>query len=152
MKTTLLRMSFAGAVGFVSVGIMVSGCNQAPPRAEPPAPKVAVAHPEMRKLVDYDQYHGWLKAVDSVDIRSRVRGHLQKIDFTDGDMVKKGQLLFELDPRTFEAEIGRANDQVKIYEAQKVASAKELARFKELLPKGGASQSQIDTTEAQTQA
>ena len=58
----------------------------------------------MRQVVDYDQYNGWLRATETVDIRARVRGHLDKIHFTDGDMVKKGQLLFELDPRPFQAD------------------------------------------------
>jgi RND family efflux transporter MFP subunit len=67
-------------------------------------------------------------------------------------MVEKGQLLFELDPRTFQAEIGRAADQVKIFEAQLVAAQKEEARFKELVGKGGASQSQVDQAEAETKS
>jgi RND family efflux transporter MFP subunit len=126
------------------------GCDSAPARAEPPPPKVTVAKPEVRQVVDSDQYNGWLRAAETVDIRARVRGHLDKIHFTDGDLVKKGQLLFELDPRPFQAEIERAKDQVKIYDAQQVAAAKEDARLKELVKKGGASQSQVDAAEAET--
>src|SRR5438874_8529016 len=99
-------------------GVTQSGCNSAPPRVEPPPPKVSVAKPQVRQLVDYDQYNGWLQPVGKVEVRARVRGHLQKVHFVDGDMVKKGQLLFELDPRPFQAEIDRSKDQVKIYEAQ----------------------------------
>ena len=134
----------------IALGMPLIGCGDPPARVEPPPPKVAVEHPEVRKLIDYDQYNGWLRATDTVDIRSRVRGHLDKIHFTDGDMVKKGQLLFELDPRPFQAEIDRARDQVKIYEAQVVAASKEEARLKELIKKGGASQSQVESAEAQT--
>jgi RND family efflux transporter MFP subunit len=138
-------------VAVVAIGALC-GCDNAPTRVEPPPPKVTVQHPELRQIVDYDQYNGWLRASDTVDIRARVRGHLDKIHFTDGDMVKKGQLLFELDPRPFQAEIGRAVDQVKIYRAQLVAAAKEEARFRELVQKGGASQSQVDMAEAETQS
>ena len=104
----------------------------------------------MRRVVDYDPYNGWLQAVETVDIRSRVRGHLDKVHFTDGDLVKKGQLLFELDPRAIQADIARAEDKVKIYQAQLVAAQKDEARLKELVKKGGASQSQVDSAEAQT--
>ena len=126
----------------------LTGCGSPPPRAEPPPPKVSVAKPEMRPLVDFDSYNGWLEPVETVEIRARVRGHLEKIHFTDGDMVKKGQLLFEIDPRPIQSDIDRAKDQVKIYEAQFVAASKEDARLKELVKKGGASQSQVDSAEA----
>jgi RND family efflux transporter MFP subunit len=131
-------------------GLALTGCNDAPPRAEPPPPKVSVAKPEMRPIVDFDQYNGWLAASDSVDIRARVSGHLDKILFKDGDIVTAKQPLFELDPRPFQAEIDRALEQVKIYEAQQVAAAKDQARLEELVKKGGASQSQVDTAEAAT--
>ncbi len=124
------------------------GCEQAPPRAEPPPPKVSVAHPEMRDVVDYDDYNGWLDATQTVEVRARVRGHIQSVNFTDGQLVKKDDLLFQLDPRPFEADIGRQQDQTAISKAQLVAAQKEDARLKELLGKGGASQSQYDKAEA----
>jgi RND family efflux transporter MFP subunit len=103
-------------------------------------------------VVDYDDYNGWLKPVQTVDVRARVRGHMDKVDFTDGDLVKKDQPLFELDPRPFQAEIDRSKDQVRIYEAQQVAAQKDEARFRELVKKGGASQSQVDSAEAQSKS
>jgi RND family efflux transporter MFP subunit len=134
------------------LGLAYAGCGSAPPRAEPPPPKVSVAKPELRQIVDYDQYNGWLQAVESVDVRARVRGHLIAIHFKDGDMVQKDQLLFELDPRPIQADIDSSKDQVKIFEAQQNAAAKEEARLKELIKKGGASQSQVDAAEAQTKS
>jgi membrane fusion protein, multidrug efflux system len=148
MRTMLFRLC-TGSLLASATGVALSGCDSAAARVEPPPPKVSVQHPEVRKLIDYDQYNGWLRATDTVDIRARVRGHLEKVHFVDGDMVKKDQLLFELDPRTFQAEIGRALDQVKISEAQLVAAAKEETRLKELLKKGGASQAQVESAEAQ---
>ena len=139
-------------VAAAATALVLSGCDSAPPRAEPPPPKVTVAKPEVRQIADADQYNGWLQAVETVDIRARVRGHLDKIHFKDGDLVKKDQLLFELDPRPFIAEIERSKDQVKIYEAQQVAATKEEARLKELVKKGGASQSQVDAAEAESKS
>jgi len=128
--------------------LAVAACEKEVARVAPPPPKVTVAHPEVRELVEYDQYNGWIDATDTVEVRARVRGHIQKIDFTDGEIVKKDQLLFELDPRPFEANVARANDQLKIYQAQTTAAQKEEARLKELLSKGGSSQSQVDKAEA----
>ena len=141
-----------GASASLAVCLLQSGCDNAPARAEPPPPKVTVARPEMRQVVDYDRYNGWLQPAETVDIRSRVRGHLQKVLFTDGDLVKKDQPLFELDPRPIQAEIDRTNDEVKIFQAQHTAASKEEARLKDLITKGGASKSQVEAAEATTLA
>src|SRR3954471_13634598 len=97
------------------IALTLSGCDSAPARAEPPPPKVTVARPEVRPVPDSDQYNGWLKPVETVDVRPRVRGHLEKVLFTDGDLVTKDKPLFELDARPFQAEIDRSSDQVRIY-------------------------------------
>ena len=150
MKTTAFH---AYAIALLAAAqLALPGCDSPAPRADPPPPKVSVAKPEVRQIVDFDQYNGWLQSVETVDVRSRVRGHLDKIHFVDGDLVQKGQLLFELDPRPIRAEIDGTKDQVKIYEAQWVAASKEEARLKELVGRGGASRSQVDAAEAQTKA
>src|SRR5258706_14093162 len=81
------------------------GCEKPQARAEPPPPKVTVASPQVREMIDYDQYNGWLDAAESVDVRARVRGHIQKIHFTHGHLVKKNDLLIELDTRPFMANV-----------------------------------------------
>ena len=148
MNSKLLSVAvLSGGLALAGVG---AGCDSAPPRAEPPPPKVSVAKPEMRPVVDFDPFNGWLQAAETVEVRARVRGHLDKVHFKDGDLVKKGQLLFELDPRPIQAEVDREKDQVKIYQAQHAAAVKEEARLKELVKKGGASQSQVDAAEAES--
>src|SRR4051812_32034977 len=128
------------------------GCEKAAARVEPPPPKVSVAHPEVREVVDYDPYNGWVDAADTVEVRARVKGHIQKIHFTDGQLVKKGDLLIELDPRPFESAVARQKDQKQIFQSQMVAAQKEFARLGELLSKGGASQSQVDKAEADSKS
>jgi RND family efflux transporter MFP subunit len=131
------------------MGIAAAGCNrEAPPPPQAAAPKVTVAHPEERELVDQDEYNGWLAASQSVDVRARVRGHIQKVNFTDGQLVKKDDLLFTLDKRPFQAQVNAALAQVRVYQAMKVAADKEFIRLRDLLGKGGASQSQVDKAEA----
>ena len=79
------------------------GCRTEEEPAPATGPKVTVAHPIERQLTDEDDFKGWLQASEEVELRARVRGHIQKIHFRDGDLVERGQLLFELDPRPFQA-------------------------------------------------
>jgi RND family efflux transporter MFP subunit len=123
-------------------------CAEKPAPPPPAPPKVTVAHPEQRTLVDEDNYNGWLEAAENVDVRSRVRGHIAKVLFTDGQIVKKGDLLFQLDPRPFEAEVGRSRDQLRVIEAQKVAADRDYQRMKELVTTGAVSKSEADKSEA----
>ncbi len=104
--------------------------------------------PEQRELSDHETFNGWMTPDKSVEVRARVKGHIKKIHFTDGQYVKKGDLLFELDPRPFQAEIDRTRNNLKIYEAQKTAADKEEARLRLLQTKGGASVQQVEKAEA----
>src|SRR5687767_14442309 len=70
--------------------------------APPPPPPVSVAKPVVRDVVDSDEFIGRFEPVDEVSIRSRVAGYLDKIEFTDGALVKKGDPLFTIDQRPFE--------------------------------------------------
>lgn len=136
----------------VAFFIIVAGCTEEQRTAAPEAPKVSVRQPAKRELTNYGEYNGWLQSEQTLEVRARVRGHIKKVHFTDGQMVKKGDLLFELDPRPFEAEIGRKKDQVRIYEAQKVAADKDYVRLSELQKKGGASVQQVEKAEADAKA
>jgi multidrug efflux system membrane fusion protein len=124
------------------------GCRSEPTAIAPEPPKVTVMHPEQRELTDHEEFNGWMAADKSVEVRSRVKGHIKKIHFTDGQYVKKGDLLFELDPRPFQAEIDRSTNNLKIYEAQKTAADKEESRLRLLQTKGGASVQQVEKAEA----
>jgi multidrug efflux system membrane fusion protein len=132
--------------------VALTGCNSEPPVAAPEAPKVTVQHPEARTLTDYEEFNGWLAPDKRVEVRARVRGHINKVHFTDGQIVKKGELLFELDPRPYEADIGRDKDKLRVFEAQKVAADKEEARLRALEKKGGASTQQVEKVEADAKA
>jgi RND family efflux transporter MFP subunit len=84
--------------------VALAGCGQSQQQqgtAQPP-PTVAVAKPVQRTVIDEDEYVGRFVALSSVDIRSRLSGYLSAIHFTDGQMVKQGDLLFTIDRRPFE--------------------------------------------------
>jgi RND family efflux transporter MFP subunit len=122
----------------------IAGCEKAPAAVSVEAPKVTAMYPEQRELADHEEFNGWMAADKTVDVRARVRGHIQKVNFTDGQFVKQGDLLFELDPRPFQAEIGTAQDKIRIFEAQKVAADKDVERYRELVPQRAASQKDLD--------
>jgi RND family efflux transporter MFP subunit len=129
----------------LAAGAACSKKTEAPP---PAPPKVTVAHPGERSLVDEDTYNGWLEAAENVEVRSRVRGHIAKVAFTDGQIVKRGDLLFQLDSRPFEAEVGRSRDELRIFAAQKVAADRDYERMKELVTSGAVSKTEADKSEA----
>jgi len=138
--------------GFL-LGLALAGCGGSPASPEaPPPPKVDVGHPVTRELTDEDDYNGWLQASAVVEVRARVRGHIQKVHFQDGDQVQAGQLLFELDPRPFQVQIDQAIARSKALEAQKVAAVKELARYQELVKSGAVSKSELEKVQADAES
>jgi RND family efflux transporter MFP subunit len=145
-----MRLEFAAATSLLGTLLLIglSGCAEAPAAVAPQSPRVTVMHPEQRELTNYEEFNGWMAADKTVEVRARVRGHIVKVNFTDGQYVKKGDLLFELDPRPFQTEIGAVQDKVKIYEAQKTAADRDAARYRELVPQRAASQKDLDKAEA----
>jgi len=133
---------------FAILFMTMAGCGAKEIVVSPEAPKVTIMHPQQRELSDHEEFNGWMAADETVEVRARVRGHIQKVNFTDGQYVKKGDLLFELDPRPYQAEIGKASDSQRVLEAQLTAAEKEEARLKILETKGGASTQQVEKAEA----
>lgn len=85
------------------------GHSRAKPQAAAPAalPQVQVAEVIHRPLREWEEFSGRLQAVNTVEVRPRVSGYVDRVAFTDGARVKKGQLLFQIDPRPFQAEVER---------------------------------------------
>jgi RND family efflux transporter MFP subunit len=130
---------------WASILLPLTACKQeAAPPPPPPPPQVTVAPVALAEIVDHGKFTGWLDSARTVEVRSRVRGHLHKVHFQDGQLVPAGALLFELDPRPFEADIARAEAIVVALQAQADATGKEKARQESLLGRGGASQSLVD--------
>lgn len=108
------------------------GCAAKKPPPPPPPPTVVVSKPLTKKIVDWDDFVGRFEAINSVDIRPRVSGYLQSIDFTDGQVVYRGQLLFVIDPRPYQAALDQAKGQ-EIHAAAALSNARiELARAERL--------------------
>jgi RND family efflux transporter MFP subunit len=94
----------------VALALAVAACGEQKQQAHnaPPPPTVTVATPVKRTVFDYDEYVGRFVAVDSVEIRARVSGYLDGVHFKDGQIVKKGDLLFTIDKRQFENALAQA--------------------------------------------
>src|SRR5262245_5181907 len=128
--------------------VAAAGCTGTTTTPPEEAPKVGVQHPKPRSLEDVEEFNGWLQPNAKVDVRARVRGHIYKVHFDNGDKVKKDQLLFELDPRPFKADVAAAKEKYEVYKSQKEAMVKEAARLRELEKKGGASKRQVEKADA----
>lgn len=147
MKSYRLRQPSSFLLVFAT--LLVAGCRSSASTEKPKeAPRVTVAHPVMRSLVDEDDYNGWLEAYRTVEVRARVRGHITKVHFHDGDIVKEGQPLFDLDVAPFEAELKQAEAQIVALEAQKLAADKEVERNRNLLRSNAVSQQDFEKSEA----
>ncbi len=106
----------------------VSGCggSQAAPSA-PPAPEVTVARPVVQKIVEWDRYTGRLAAIEAVEVRARVSGYLQLINFQEGQVVKPGKELCIIDQRPFRAAVESAEAKLAEAKAQLQRANAELS-------------------------
>lgn len=110
--------------------IVAAGAAMA--QTPPPAPPVTVSPPLQKEIVEWDQFTGQFQAVDFVEIRARVAGYLTEIHFQDGQTVKKGDLLFVIDPRPYEAALASMRAQLGQAEAQVGLAQAQLNRSAEL--------------------
>jgi RND family efflux transporter MFP subunit len=110
---------------------------------------VTVSYPVEREVTDYADFTARTSAVDSVELRARVSGYLDKVNFKEGALVKKGDVLFEIDPRTYAAEAKTAQGAVASAEASLALAEANLERARHLVPSGGMSREEGDTRAAQ---
>jgi multidrug efflux system membrane fusion protein len=126
-----------------ALGLLGCRHNQAPAPAPAP-PTVPVSRPVERDVTDYVDFTGRTDAINSVGIRPRVTGYLTAAPFKEGSEVKKGDVLFEIDPRPYQAQLDQAQAQVTLNQASlKLAQATQ-DRLKPLVGTGAASQQEFD--------
>ena len=100
-------------IGLITVGLTMSGgCTKPTQAARPEALSVEVASVEQRDVPIYSEWIGTLDGYVNADIKAQVPGYLLKQDYTEGSFVQKGQVLFEIDPRPFEAVVDQASGQL----------------------------------------
>ncbi|WP_367027528.1 efflux RND transporter periplasmic adaptor subunit [Methylococcus sp. ANG] len=113
--------------------------------AELPTPKVEVSRPVRREILETDEYTGRLQAVESVEVRARVSGYLEKILFTDGSRVKKGDLLFVVDPRPYVAQLQQAQAGLERARSRLKLAQNHLQRAESPLKEQAISEEEYDT-------
>src|SRR5262249_28504364 len=126
-----------GLCGLLVLGLFVvlAGSAGAPSGAPvPPPTPVTVSRPVERYVTDYADFTARTAAVDSVEVRAHVWGYLDKVTFKEGDLVQKGDVLFELDPRPYEALLNQAKAKVRQDEAQLQYDEAEYQRTLRLFP------------------
>ncbi|MFI4973329.1 MAG: efflux RND transporter periplasmic adaptor subunit [Caulobacterales bacterium] len=111
---------------------LTASCGKKPEHVAP-TPVVTVARPLQQSVIDWDDYVGQFVAVDSVDVRPRVSGYLQTVGFRDGEIVRKGQVLFVIDPRPYQAALDQAKGQEAHAEAALTNARTEAERGAKLL-------------------
>lgn len=121
------------------------GCSRPSEAQAPPAPSVTVAVPLVQAVQDWDEFTGRFEATQSVEVRARVGGYVSGVHFRDGDYVRRGQLLFSLDPRPAQAALASARAQLAQAQAQLSLAQSELTRSETLLESQAVSQAEVDT-------
>ncbi|MBA2351373.1 MAG: efflux RND transporter periplasmic adaptor subunit [Burkholderiales bacterium] len=116
--------------------IVLSGCNSGDATLAPqmpPPPAVSVAAVVSKEVTQWDEFNGHVEAVDTVQIRPRVAGYIDEIHFQEGAEVKKGDVLFVIDQRSYRAELNRAQAELERSRAQSVLASAQAERAKKLL-------------------
>ena len=135
--SSISLMRGAGLAAALALATFVAGCGDNAPQQKqggaPPPPQVTVAKPTQRTLSDYDEYVGRFAAVDSVEVRARVSGYLDTVDFKDGQMVKQGDLLFTIDKRPFQTALDQSRANRQLAQSNLTYTESDLKRAQQLV-------------------
>ncbi len=139
------QSKFVTFSGLAALGWLAAACNHSKTTTPRPPPAVTANQPAQREVVEWDEYPGRLEAVDMVEVRARISGYLQSVHFKDGTEVNKGDSLFVIDPRPYQAELDRAAAELKQSESRLELASNELARAERLLKAKAISEEEADS-------
>jgi membrane fusion protein, multidrug efflux system len=129
--------------GFLVLSALGAGCGTTPP-PPPPPPAVTVAEVSSRDVTEWDEFTGRFEAVDAVEIRPRVSGYLRRVAFAEGKEVRKGEVLFEIDPRPYEADLAQAQAELERARTGAALAASEVERAQRLVKVQAISREEYD--------
>src|SRR5713226_6279564 len=124
--------------------VWFSGCSGAAQTKAPAPVEVSVAEVVCKQLGDTDEFTGRLEAVNTVEVRPRVSGYLESVHFTEGAIVHQGDLLFQIDPRPFQAEVDRLKGDLSQAKAQRARAQSDFERAERLHNNDGMSAEEYD--------
>jgi RND family efflux transporter MFP subunit len=139
----------AVALCALAVGCLAVGCGPKNAFVPPPPPQVTVAKPVERDVADSMTFTGWTQATAAVDLRSRVNGYLEKVEFKDGAMVKEGDLLFVIEQEPFDTAMAAAQAELQKAKAALQLGESEYARTQQLVARQASTQAELDVSAAQ---
>src|SRR5258705_13501780 len=121
-------------LALVTFASLNAGCSSSAKSNAAPAPaEVSVAEVICKQIGDSDEFTGRLEPVNSVEVRPRVSGYLQSVHFKEGAIVRQGDLLFQIDPRPFQAEVDRLKGELSQAKAQRSRPQSDFERPERLL-------------------
>jgi membrane fusion protein, multidrug efflux system len=135
-----------------SVLLAACGADASAPPAAPAAPPVSVAEVVVQELAEWDEFTGRLEAQDRVELRPRVSGYVQSVEFFEGTRVQKGQLLFQIDPRPFRAEVDRLAAELARAQAQRDMAQSDHERARRLFEQDALSREELERRAAAERA
>lgn len=140
-----IKEKWLGTTLAASLAILTA-CDDASSKqaAPPPPPPVTVAKPVVKEIVEVDDFTGRFDATASVELRARVNGYLESIHFTDGAIVKEGDLLFVIDRRPYQATLTQADASLVSARARLEFARQELDRAERLVRSGNAPERSLD--------
>jgi RND family efflux transporter MFP subunit len=143
-------MSRAIALGSLFLtGQLLAGCgNQPVPSSAPPPPSVTVAHPLQKTITEWDEYTGRFVAIDSVEVRARVSGFIDSVNFKEGQIVKQGDLLFVIDQRPYKLAVEQAKADVERAQAKLEIASLDVQRATPLVRNQSVTEREFDTRKA----
>ena len=144
ISAVMSTLAVSGVLLAALIGL--SGCgDDATATAQAPAPQVSVASALEREVTEWDEFTGRVEAVESVEIRPRVTGYIESVNFSEGSTVRKGDLLFVIDPRPYRAELSKAEAELARAVARSELAASDAARSKSLVDIKAVSREEYDT-------
>jgi membrane fusion protein (multidrug efflux system) len=133
----------AGAAALVALAL--AGCNGKGPNQAPPPPEVTVIKAVTQPITVFEEYIGQTEAVDTVEIRARISGLLERQGFEDGARVKRGDLLFVIDQQPYIAALAQVKATLAQTQASHLNSKQSLERIRPLLADKAISQQDLDS-------
>ncbi|WP_225421313.1 efflux RND transporter periplasmic adaptor subunit [Sphingomonas parva] len=144
-----MKSAALGGMLSLLLAASVAGCSNGEEQAAaPPVMPVTVATPISQEVVDWDDFVGRFEAIESVEVKPRATGYLQAVHFRDGQFVRKGQLLFTIDPRQTQAALAQAQAQLARAQATLANARTELARSRTLAASQAASVEEVEQRQA----
>jgi RND family efflux transporter MFP subunit len=151
MTTKNILTLASSLIALSALAIFSTGCSQGGAQQRPPPPAVTVAPVEQREIVEWDEFTGRIEAVERVEVRPRVSGHIQEIRFQSGQLVKKGDVLVLIDPRWHKAEFDRRQAEYAQAKVRLENFEREHNRTAQLLANNAISKEEAEARQARYQ-